>query len=278
MAGFQNILVVSTQSGKDTAGIEKAIELGHPAETRIHLLRILPELSVRERIRQFFSGEPVQTRQHRMELQQLAASMQDQYHSLQAISNVLFYQHTGNAIRRYLHQHKIDLIIENLGDTGSVTHFPETFITRSGVPLLALRHDESRPATRSLLLPVTGVVSYKKIQAAIEITQKTGAQVHIVTVLNSSKASMKIQADAFYQTYKYFCEYGLSPQYRVLTGNNRSELVLHYASQVKAGMLMLQTNPVNRVESVKRKLQNLMHPGKAFQVLTMRLLKPSVAQ
>jgi hypothetical protein len=278
MAGFRNILVLSGVGSTSTACIEKAIELGDPDQTRIHLLRILPELSATERIRHFFAGDADHTREHKEELQQLSTRIQDQYKSLQTISNILVYRHPGSAIRRYLHQNKIDLIIENIGDTADTTQLPDALIMHSGIPLLALRQELSRPSAKSLLLPVSGMVSLKKIHASMEIAQKTGAQVHIVTVLNNSKTPVKQQAEAFYQTYKLFCEYGHYPQYRVLTGRNKPEMVMHYASQVKAGMLLLNTHPVNWMHSVKRWLHDQMHPGKAFQVLTMRLQEPSMAQ
>ncbi len=283
MADFTNIMILAEDIGTSLIAAEKASELCETAETTIYLVKVLQKESLFTKLSAKFSGRknvPVRKRRlaEKKELSALKKKMLTHTGFHRIVCNVLIVKNAKKNLQKYFTDKNIHLLILAGNDTTANSHLSKQDIygnlsEQMDIPVLAVFNDSDRHITksillRSILLPVSGAVPEKKIQATLSIARKLGAQIHIVTVLNDNKTEMKQQVDAFYFTYKMLCEYGYTPHYKILSGNGKTALMLNYAKQVRAGMILLNVPDEPGLGMRARlKLAEILHP---FSVMPIK--------
>ena len=159
-------------------------------------------------------------------------------------------------------RHNIDLVLLVKGETENMLPSYASF----PVPVLVITPGCLNHPIRSILLPVHGFVPETQVHASLMFAKKFNAQIYLVTILGSDEIHSKQHVDAFYLTYKLLMEYGHTPYYKILQGSHDTEMILRYADQVKADLLLTSLER-------KRSVTDLLHPLSALQVL---MLKPHI--
>jgi hypothetical protein len=111
----------------------------------------------------------------------------------------------------------------------------------------------------------------KKIGLASAFARLYNAQIYIITILNDNEEQSKVIADVFYLTYKHLKDEGFNPHYKMLSGANAPDILVQYAQQINADMILI--NPENNKKEnsfIKRSLNNFLSPVSPLQVLMMQ--------
>jgi len=124
---------------------------------------------------------------------------------------------------------------------------------------------------RPILLSVGSFVSEIQVQASLAFARKFNTQIYLVTILDSDEIHSRQNADAFYLTYKRLTEYGHTPHYKILQGKQDIGVILRYADQVKADLLLVAPEKKKNLFGwMNKSVTDLLHPLSTLQVLMLR--------
>lgn len=278
MLPFKNIFIPVYTYDHTVMAVERALELYSPEHTVIHLVgsSIRPNYDWNRLWTKL--TDTIEFRQNRQlnssigsdEMEKLASDIRASHPQTQVITEWITDMAADQYLSQYIRRHNIDLILI----VKSKNHYPLPFFATIPVPVLTITPGCLNHPIRSILLPIQSFVPELRIQASLEFAKKFNAQIYLVTILDSNELNTKENVDAFYLTYKLLTEYGHSPHYKILQGKDSISLILRYADQVKADILMVTPEKKRSFFGLlNTQVTDLLHPLSALQVLT---LKPRV--
>jgi nucleotide-binding universal stress UspA family protein len=111
----------------------------------------------------------------------------------------------------------------------------------------------------------------KKIELASAFARQYNAQMYIITILNDNEEQSKVIADVFYLTYKSLKDEGFNPYYEMLSGANAPDILVQYAQQINADMILINPETNKKENSfIKRSLNNFLSPVSPLKGLMMQ--------
>jgi hypothetical protein len=187
-----------------------------------------------------------------------------------------------NALIQYNERNNIDLFIISIGKKQSLFAFFSGIdinkIARySECAILAITSGCIDHPVKSILLPVSDYVPVRKIQMAVAFAHLHNGCIHLVTSLNGDDGkNSKTKIATFYETYKTLKECGYPPQYEILSGFDSQEVLLEYAHEVNADLILLspQNDSFFR-RCINAAFINFRHPLSPLQVMILQpTMKP----
>ncbi len=279
MLPFKNILIPLYTYDHTIMAVERAFELYSPEHTVIHLVgsSLKPNYDWNKLWTKFTDAIEFKQQNRQLnssiglhEMEKLTSDIRASHPRSQVIIEWLTDMPTDQYLLHYIRRHTIDLILM----VKSKNHYPLPFFATIPAPVLTITPGCLNHPIRSILLPIQSFVPEVRIQASLEFAKKFNAQIHLVTILDSNELNTKENVDAFYLTYKLLTEYGHSPHYKILQGKDSIALLLRYADQVKADIVMVTPEKKRSFFGLlNTQVTDLLHPLSALQVLT---LKPRV--
>ncbi|NCT92900.1 MAG: universal stress protein [Chitinophagaceae bacterium] len=283
MTLFKNILIPVESVPQTQLALDKALELCDTAETTLHLVAVLRNESVWERLfnNELITPDNLRFRKRRKQaerrLETLRGRLLTQVPDAVVTTTVILYSPLTDHITSFIRRHQIDLAI--VGRQRSRKRWldwlgghPNDDITDKGnVPVLSVTPGCLKHSIKSILLPVHSFVPERKIEMALSFARKFHAHIHLVTVIDSNNTESKIKVDAFYLTYKILAECGHSPQYKILQGEDSHDTLMRYADQIKVDLILL--NPEKKSVWPLRMSTERSHPVNPLSGLHILTLK-----
>lgn len=271
MDAFKNILVPVDTFENSYAAVEKALDLYDSADVSIHLVKIIRKKNYLLNVLYWLTGRGMEKEQElkkagREELKRIRAKIREAKSGFSIVTTILVKKNYPAAIKKYLAIRKIDLVVTTQGfhmAGRSIFHHPgfNRISRQTGIPVLTVLWDHAASLSKSILIPIAGSIPEKKILVALEMARKYHAQIYIVAILDDSKSNVIQHIDAFYLVYKLFSEYGHVPQYKILIGQQKDEMLYRYAQQLRLSMLYVNGDKENdSFEYIKRKVSDILHP------------------
>lgn len=278
MISFKNILIPVDTFESSSLAVQKAISLCNATETTIHLVTNI-KVGV---FTQFYSGltghqsESLRRKKVaiRAELQNLKSKIKREGKTIRFVSVIQTKGNFQTFLKAYLLMQRIDLIVKT-----PVVHFIESSIflkslffllpKQTGIPVLTVSGEYALQSSRSILIPINGYINERKVKEAIGIARKYNSQIHIITLLDDSRPNVNRYIDSFYLAYKLFSDFGHSPQYKIMIGHNREEILLRYAKEHSISMIFSNTDkePQPFIAAGKKILRSF-HLTEKIHVLT----------
>lgn len=271
MDAFKNILVPVDTFENSYPAVEKALDLYDSADVSIHLVKIIRNKNYLLNILYWLTGRGMKKKQElkkagREELKRIRAKIREAKSGLGIVSTILVKRNYPAAMKKYLAIRKIDLVVTTQRfhmTGGSIFQHPgfNRISRQTGIPVLTVLWDHAASLSKSILIPVAGSIPEQKVLVALEMARKYHAQIYIVAILDDSKSNVIQHIDAFYLVYKLFSEYGHVPQYKILIGQQKDEMLFRYAQQLRLSMLYVNGNKENGSSGyIKRKVSGILHP------------------
>jgi hypothetical protein len=284
MTAFRNILILLENADSSVATVEKVKELCEVSETNIHLVHIVRKDSLPWAMVRLFTGNKKRDKDRldrkksgKFYLNSLKNKIRETDTSLQIISSTQIKKGGSRCLEKYIAEEHIDLVVSTENSKMEdnyilIEPFYANLFKQTGVPVLNFFQEAAGYSAKSIVLPVSGSFPEKSILAVLEIARQFGAHIHIIAILDENKAEMKQKVDNFYLTYKTLSEYGHRPHYKIVLGKEKMAILLGYAKNIKAGMMLINANHDTTFSArLKRKLSEMLHPLSGMQVLTMKL-------
>ncbi len=106
-------------------------------------------------------------------------------------------------------------------------------------------------------------------------SQKYNGLIHLVTLLDDADEDhSKMKVDIFYKTYKILQECGYTPQYKILSKYESHEILLRYAEEVNADLILLNPEKNSFLPKITvNTIVDFISPLSHLQVL---MIKPNM--
>jgi nucleotide-binding universal stress UspA family protein len=282
MASFKNILIHVDSLYQAQIAAEKAIELVNSQATTLHLVALIRHDNWWQRL--LYTEVIIKRQSHLSKRKKVAekklAALQERIHSIDPtipIKTMILAETVINEqLLRYTQEQEIDLMIDTNKRSSAAfdlfrTDIAEDLARKANLAVLTVTRGCLNHPIKSIVLPVTDFVPERKIDMALSFAKKFNAHIHLVTLLNNNDVDTKIRIDAFYLTYKILTEFGQSPQYKILHGADSGQVLLRYANQVKADMILVNPEKKKLLPVFfKGKITDMLPPLSALHILTLK--------
>ena len=281
MTSFSNILIPVDTFENSYVAVQRALELSNSPGTTIHLVTVIRQVNVFTKLFTRLTGHQTEkiVRKKivaREELQKIRVKANQFGKTTHFVSVVVIKNSFRSFLNQYFLSNRIDLVIKS--EKTSITEStlfstPFFFLVseRTGIPVLTILQGETVQLSKSILFPVTDLITERNAREVLGMARKYNAQIHIITILNDSESNMKQHFDSFYLAYKLFSDLGHSPQYKIMIGRHKEELMLRYAQKHNLSMIFINCN--KRAEpfiTIGRNLLRAFQPVNKIHVLNPR--------
>ncbi len=281
MVIFENILIPVEKSDSAFKAASLALDLYESSSCTIHLVRVMGIKSFFSRYSFLFPFGKSKSESNNLgmgtiELEQLQKKITEKNRNYRIVSSVFVNTGLPSGLRKYFEKEKIDLVLASqaANDNCKPLFDNKLFLNlaRSRViPLLTVFNEPNSNTHKSVIVTVMGHLPKDKLMIALDLAKISNATIHIISFLDNSKPDLKNQMDAFYYSYKLLSDMGHPPHYKIFRGKQSTNLLMGYANQVKATMIL--TTPDNKpgwLFTVRQKLSEWLSPFTRLQILTIK--------
>lgn len=242
---FKNILVPVDFSINTEIAVKKAMELMDELEPAVHLLHVSSWL----RLNHYFpvngfwgdagAGETGQ------KLEQWRTAILENHPSVRVVLHVLRAGNVQSAIARLALSVEPELIIIGKHRAHNWCTFlntvsPGTLALATQCPVLTVKTGSLRNKVRSIVYPVNGALTAKKMEVLVGLSGRYRARVYLAKHMSADEDGMKASYTDFIDTYRLLKQSVNGPiDYVVLPGPSLALSALHFAETIKADMLLL---------------------------------------
>lgn len=286
MLPFKKILIHVHHHIDSAVVIHKLKDLCDFANIELHFVYVIPFFSWKKFIgltpSKIKAAKKSRVLQKKIEADMMLNEIQTNVFSIfpdaSIFSEVIIDTSINQALVYYINEHNIDLVLsirqtlKNVFYQTGISH--NYIIQHANCPVLSVNAGVYHQNIKSILIPVYSFLPDKKIELATAFAKKYNAQIYIITILNDNEAQSKVIADVFYLTYKKLKDEGFNPHYKMLSGANAPEVLIEYAHQVNADMILINPDKNTHAKSlIKRSLADFLSPVSPLQVL---MLQPAI--
>ncbi|WP_298301339.1 hypothetical protein [Hydrotalea sp.] len=286
MLPFQKILILIHHNIDSEIAIHKLRDLCDGPGIELHFIFVIPYFSWRKligiapgKIKAIKNSRILQKKiEADMLLNEIQTNVFRSFPEVAIFAEVIIDASVNQALVQYIKEQRIDLVLsirqtlKNIFYQNAVNH--NYIIQHAQCPVLSVNAGTIYHTIKSILIPVYSFLPDKKIELASAFAKKYNAQIYIITILNENEAQSKVIADVFYLTYKKLKEEGFNPHYKMLSGANAPEILIQYAHQVNADMILINPEKNTPAKSIiKRSLADFLSPVSPLQVL---MLQPAI--
>jgi|GEM_PF-3424132 len=277
MIPFKNILITVDANTNVNMALEKALELYEPFQTNIHLVSLIEKNFFHDLLFLYTRAgkEYIVKRklyEAKVRLKEWENMLLTRVKGCLVITRVLDNNNNRQSFVTYIKEHNVDLVIipnkAKKSIFGQLLSFNiEKAIEKANVTVLTFSNSGSLYPIRSILITVNMDVIDKKIQIALMLARKYNARIYVGVFINTADSHVKPTMDTFYVAYKTLMECGHPPQYKVLQGIDNRVLLLDYAEQIKADMIIVhQGKEASALDLLFQKMSGLMHTPSSIQI------------
>jgi nucleotide-binding universal stress UspA family protein len=278
MTSFSNILIPVDTFYNSHLAVQKAIDLCDEKGTTLHLVTRIRRVSLFTILYCRLTGHQTEELRNkkkaaRQELRELKSKLNQEEKNIRFVSVIILKNNFKIFLKRYFLSHRIDLVVSSKTSGFTETSaFSKPFFflvpKQTGIPVLTVLGENLQPSSRSILIPITGSIRERKVREALSIARKYNSQIHIITILDDSKPNVKQYIDSFYLAYKLFSDFGHAPQYKIMTGKHKEEILLRYAQRHNISMIFINADKLHQpVTSTGSKILRMLQSSKKIHVL-----------
>lgn len=279
---FNTILVPVDFSVNTDVAIHKAIQLGLPDHTEIHLLHIqsadaeiAPSKAHAKHVSPHFPATDAYTK-----LQQWKWSIEDRLPEIKVYVWITENGGIQEMIEKKAIDIQADLIIIGQHAVRGWFSWKENMnpvnITRNtGIPVLTAKPGALHQKIKTVVIPVTGQTTKAKLNTIAALSKKFHFRIHLVSVLNDQKKTGVYPA-ALLSLFRWLKDNLRCPvEYSVLHAGNRPRAILDYAMRIDADLLLMHTPAETKLGWPNRFIGDMVPATSKMQLL---LLDPENTQ
>lgn len=242
---FKSILVPVDFSINTEIAVKKAMELMDEYEPVIHLVHVSSWLQLNHYfpVNGFWGDAGAGDIRKKME--QWRAAIMENHPAVQVVLHNVRAGNVQSAIARIAMSIKPELIIIGKHRAHNWCTFlntvsPGTLALATQYPVLTVKTGSLRNKVRSIVYPVNGALTGKKMEVLIGLSGRYRARVYLAKQMSVGEESAKAGYTDFIETYRLLKHSVNCPiDYVILPGPSLSLSALHFAETVKADMLLL---------------------------------------
>lgn len=283
MLPFKKILVLINYNINSETVIKKIAAFADNPALELHFIFVIPYFSwktilgFKQSVNKHFKNKRMLQKKIEADivLNEIQTVVFKTYPDIAVYTGVLIDGAINPALVQYIHENQIDLVLsirqslKNLHYSAGINH--NYIVQNANCPVLSVNGGFLQQNIKSILIPVYSFLPDKKIELASAFARQYNAQIYIITILNDNEEQSKVIADVFYLTYKRLKDEGFNPHYKMLSGANAPDILVQYAQQINADMILINPEKNKKENSfIKRSLNNFLSPVSPLQVLMMQ--------
>ncbi|MDE3144709.1 MAG: hypothetical protein KGL19_11180 [Bacteroidota bacterium] len=283
---FKNILLPVNKGMDVSVAVKKALELkDEKARVCIHFLMYEHKNYLHNFFNYFNRKRATSSNNYNKLFEEsfyrLKKEIAEQCENCVAVIDIIPQKNITKGFIKYINENGIDLFLfcqrrvkHRLGFTKKINF--DRIARQSSTSVLSITPGCLNHSVKSIILPVGSFIPEKKIQIAIAFAQKYNGLIHLITMLdNADENHSKMKVDIFYKTYKILQECGYTPQYKILSKYESHEILLRYAENVNADLILLNPVKKNFLPTISvNAIVDFISPHSHLQVL---MTKPNIA-
>lgn len=242
---FRSILVPVDFSINTEIAVKKAMELMDELDPTIHLLHVSSWLQLNHYfpVNAFWGDAGAAEVMHKLE--QWRTAILENRPSVRVVLQVVRAGNIQSAIARFALSINPEMIIigkhrAHKWCTFLNTVSPGTLALATQCPVLTVKTGSLRNKVRSIVYPVNGVLTSKKMDVLIGLSGRYRARVYLAKQMSVDEDGMKASYTEFIDTYRLLKQSVNGPiDYVVLPGPSLALSALHFAETIKADMLLV---------------------------------------
>ena len=278
---FRNILVPVDFSINTQVAVKKCLEIIEAAGTTIHLFHVHTPLSVwRRGLRQILSGRRSSAKANYYislkKLQEWKTLIEDSHDNVSVLIDSVEAIAIEKSIIEKATRVMPDIIILGKNRNHSRLPFlntvsPHRVAKETGSPVLTARPGSIHNKIRSIVVPIGAFVPEKKMEIILALRKKYRLSIHLVTIMNGKQNANDFSAHALLASYRFLRDVANCPlDHEVLHGSNIARSTLKFAQQIKADMLVVDSDEETTIASFPGKhISDELTPNSRLQILTV---------
>ena len=260
---FKNILVPVDFSINTQVAVKKCLEIIEPEGTTIHLLHVhTPRWTWRSDLRQILSGRRLSKKADygisSKKLQEWRSFVEDNHDNVSVEIDSVEAMAVENAIVEKAMRLIPDIII--IGKNRNHSHLPflntvspHRIAKTTGFPVLTVKPGSIYNKVKSIVVPIGSFVPEKKMELILALRKKYRLSIHLVTIMTGKQNTNDFSAHALLSSYRFLRDVANCPlDHEVLHGTNIARSTLKFAQQIKADMLVVDSDKETTIASFSR--------------------------
>ena len=278
---FRNILLPVDFSINTQVAIKKCLEIIEPEGTTIHLFHVHTPLATWKRaLKQLLSKDKSSvSAEYGVSLKKLEewkSLLEDSRSNVKVAVDSVEARTIENAIIEKAMRLMPDIVI--IGKNRNHSHFPflntvspHRVAKAAGFPVLTVKPGSIYNKVKSIVVPIGSFVPERKMELILALRKKYRLSIHLVTIMNGKQNENNFSAHALLTSYRFLRDVANCPlDHEVLHGNNIARSTLKFARQIKADMLVVDSDKETTLASFPSKhLSDELTPNSRLQILTV---------
>lgn len=270
MTSFKKILIPVDFSLGTEIAIKKAIGLVDPKDPEIYLQHVVKNITGAKAKFNMWEAEK--------KMSQWKTTIQESVDGIKVMTGILPGASVTKEIVDSANLLSPDLII--IGKQGdkrwwpfSDSVSPDQIAKKSNCPVLTVKPGSFHKKTRVIVVPVSHVVSERKLELAILIAKRCRARIHLLAIQGTGKGRETGLSDSFLTAYHQLKEQLHNPvEYLTLSTRKFARTTLHYAESVMADMILVNPETESGIFTItgSRHISDLIASNSNIQVLDVQ--------
>jgi nucleotide-binding universal stress UspA family protein len=278
---FRTILVPVDFSINTQVAIKKCLEIAEPEGTAIHLFHVHTSLSTWwGNVRQILSGRKLLKKTDYSislkKLQEWKSLVEDNNSNISVEIDSVETMTVENAIVEKAMRLVPDIVV--IGKNRNHARFsflntvsPHRIAKATGFPVLTVRPGSIYNKVKSVVVPIGSFVPEKKMELILALRKKYRLSIHLVTIMSGKQNANDFSAHALLNSYRFLRDVANCPlDHEILHGSNIARSSLKFAQQIKADMLVVDSDKETIITSFPGKyISDELTPNSRLQILTV---------
>jgi len=278
---FRTILVPVDFSINTQVAVKKCLEIIEPEGTIIHLFHVhTPNSTWRSDLKEILSARKLMERGDfsvaSKKLLQWKSLIEDNHSNVKVVVDIVEAATVENAITEKAMRLMPDIVIVGKNRNHSRLPFlntvsPHRIAKVTGFPVLTVKPGSIYNKVKSIVVPIGTFVPQKKMELLLALRHKYRLSIHLVTIMSGKQNANEFSAHALLTSYRFLRDVTNCPlAHEVVRGSNIARSTLKFAQQIKADMLVVDSDKETTITSFPGKyISDELTPNSRLQILTV---------
>jgi nucleotide-binding universal stress UspA family protein len=275
---FTDILLPLDFSLNTELAVKKAIELGTPGKTNVHLFHVKPGFSFAFRVSDDALALHAKDKSLKAPIEKLDKWKARITEGLPGIDVNMEIQRGGDvegAIIEKARTLQPDLIILAKRSNHFLFPFlntvsPDRLTIETNCPVLTIKTGSQYKKTKLIVIPVSDHIPKRKLELVETLARKFNMEIHLLAIINE-KSDLHFSSHALLETFRHLKEkHHCNVTYQVLHGKNRVKALLEYSQQVNADILLVNPSETKNSYSFGKQISDELPPDSPLQILAVQ--------
>ena len=278
---FKNILVPADFSINTHVAVKKCLEIIEPKGATIHLFHVHTLFATWwTKWRRILSNGSIPANvDYKSSLEMLKewkSLIEDNCPNVEVVVDTVEARAAQNAIIEKTRRLMPDIVIIGKNRNHSRLPFLNTVSSHriakaTGHPVLTVTPGSVYNNVRSIVMPIGSFVPERKMDLILALRKKYRLSIHLVTIVSGKQNTTDFSAHALLTSYRFLRDVANCPlDHEVLRGTNIARSSLKFAQQIKADMLVVDSENETTLASFPGKhLSDELTPNSRLQILTV---------